>query len=118
MMPQLPQPPMPGQIQANPGTPGGSMHSVAGMSPGALPYQQPLGGQVVEGINKFMQSFFGTREAMKQHYAQKFYNGISLLQQGLAPSNFDYKKMAQWGQRADLPLNFEAPTEAEQRYHQ
>src|SRR3954471_3012964 len=99
MFPPLPQAPPPPQVQlGHQGTPPPAQ-------PGTMGYQQGAAGQISQGISQFMQSYFGMKDSLQQHYRSKFMNAISDMSQGLySPGSADMNKILGWAQKADIPL--------------
>jgi hypothetical protein len=78
---------------------------VAGTGPYTLPYEQPLGGQLVAGINEFLKQYREQRNASKNQAAQEADQDIKNMMLGLP---VDIKKTAAKLKKAGVNLDFES----------
>lgn len=113
MFPPLPQaPPPPQAIMGHQGQQPYPAPGTTGVQPSAV-------GQIAEGLDKFMKSYFGSKTAVQEHYKQKFTDAVSGIREGLYnPQTVDYEEIMKWGKKAGLPLRTEAPTPQETQYHE
>lgn len=97
----LPPIPSPGPPQIGP------QGSVYPQAPGTLPYST-TGPAIVQGISQFMNNFTQMRQAERDRYHQMFESGVQNMMAGIP---VDTKKLAKYAKRANLPINFEEPTQ-------
>lgn len=113
MFPPLPQAPPPPQAIM------GHQGSQLMPPPGTQGFQQNPAAQIADGLNKFMTSYFGSKDALQQHYSEKASKALTMIQQGLvSPKNADMEKIMGWMKKADWPVRTEAPTPQEAQFLQ
>lgn len=101
-IPPLPEPPRPsGPAQY---APQGNMAPGPSPNPYVLPYRQPMAPTLIDGINKFLDSWKQQRQADQQRNASLFDKDIQNINLGIP---VDLKKTAKYAKRSGLNIDFE-----------